>query len=115
MKEKEYAALKEKIQAEAAEKLQALDLVWTLSGGEPAANKRTLPRGEISTLIRNVALSLPATFTVSSINGDISQLKPELPVSKASITKVLKKLQKEGAITLVKQGEGRKSSIFRRI
>lgn len=116
MREPEYRRLRRKIEAEYHEKLNALDMVFRMSGGAPAKdNQGRKSKGAVSQAVRNALPKLTGEFGVREVEKQIKTDDPQSTIKRASISSTLKRMAEDGE-TIVRTGEGRgkRASKYRR-
>ena len=119
MNEREYDRMKKAIEEECRKKLEALDLVWEMSGGalkkKRSITEGGLKRGELRGAITAAVATMTADFKPSDVLLKIrahnqqlaSQIKP------ASLSGTLKRMADAGDIEVVFAGVGKRASLYR--
>lgn len=119
MNEREYNKLKRAIEAEYHRKLEALEMVWRMSGGAfPTDSKPaglTLGRGSTLNAVRSVLEDLQGEFTLRDVAQEITAKDPAFvaTMKRSSISSTLKRLAEKGEIELVAAGSGKRASRYR--
>jgi hypothetical protein len=115
MREREYLRLKRQIEAEYRQKLEALELVWKMSGKVGGRPER-LARVALQQFVR--AFSAEAyddEFTVDDVFRYVRQQTPGVVLNRASLSGILQRFVRNGELELVSRGKGSKPSRYRRI
>jgi len=120
---KEYERLKADAQAEYRRKLEAIETVWKMSGGQNGvtANSPQFARVGKGTLQEAVRAALPnigGEFTLRNVYNQIvlddpllaERIKDRLP----SISSALKRMADDHELVLVEAGSGKRPSKYRR-
>ena len=115
MKEREYRKLRAKIECEYRENLQALDLVFKMSGGDAAevGAATPLPMGELAKAVRGAVDAQGSEFTVRNIEDAILESNPDYrgSINRTSISSALKRLVND--VIVVKQlGRGKRATRY---
>ncbi len=114
MKEKEYLNIKAQIESEYRKKLDALELIWGLSGGGKLStngNGTAHRRGALARQVKTFVDKALGEFSVLDLYKYLSAIEPN--VKQLSIATVLRRMNGK-EIELVKQGTGRAPSMFKR-
>jgi hypothetical protein len=116
MHEREYKRLRAEIEADYRKKLEALDLVWSMSNGATRPGQNISGRGAILLAVRTAVAGLQSTFGPPEVESSIKKNDPALApkIRRASISNVLKKLVDEGTVEVVEKGQGRQASTYRK-
>jgi hypothetical protein len=115
MREREYLRLKRQIEAEYRQKLEALELVWKMSGKVGGRPER-LARVALQQFVR--AFSAEAyddEFTVDDVFRYVRQQTPGVVLNRASLSGILQRFVRNGELELVSRGKGSKPSRYRRM
>jgi hypothetical protein len=116
MREPEYRRLKKKIEAEYREKLNALDMVFRMSGGASPKNGDQGGRkskGAVSQAVRNALPRISGEFGVLEVEKQIKLDDPISSFKRASISSTLKRMAVDGELTCT-PGKGKRASKYRR-
>ena len=114
MREREYLRLKRQIEAEYRQKLEALELVWKMSG-KVAGRPERIARVALQQFVR--AFSAEAyddEFTVDDVFRYVRQQTPGVVLNRASLSGILQRFVRNGELELVSRGKGSKPSRYRR-
>ncbi len=116
MNEREYFKLKQQIQAEYAEKLRALDLIWKMSQQATHRNGGAvgIRRGQLLKSVRDVLALMPSEFSVGDIANLLRERNPDLQPKRSSLSTLLKRLAKAGELGVVQVGRGKRGTTYRR-
>jgi hypothetical protein len=114
MKEREYLQMRAKIKAEFEAKLAALDTTWQMfkpSANDP--NNSPVKKGQLAKLVGDATDKQIRQFTADDIVSEISRFNPGIQIKRASISTVLKRMEKEHKLEIVEQGLGRAATVFK--
>jgi hypothetical protein len=115
MREREYLRLKRQIEAEYRQKLEALELVWKMSG-KVAGRPERIPRVALQQLVRAfLDEAHDGEFTVDEVFKYVRLQTPGVVLNRASLSGVLQRFVRNGELELVSRGKGSKPSRYRRI
>jgi len=115
MREREYLRLKRQIEAEYRQKLEALELVWKMSG-KVAGRPERIARVALQQFVRAfVAEAHDAEFTVDDVFRYVRQQTPGVTLNRASLSGILQRFVRNGELELVSRGKGSKPSRYRRM
>jgi hypothetical protein len=115
MREREYLRLKRQIEAEYRQKLDALELVWKLSG-KVAGRPERIARVALQQLVRAfLDEAHDDEFTVDEVFKSVRQQTPGVVLNRASLSGVLQRFVRNGELELVSRGKGSKPSRYRRM
>jgi hypothetical protein len=118
MREPEYRRLKKKIETEYREKLDALDMVFRMSGGSSPKNGEQggrISKGAVSQAVRRALPRMTGEFGVREIEQQIKIDDPTSVFKRASISSTLKRMaEDEDEIVCTKKGKGKGGSQFRK-
>ena len=118
MNERMYLRLKKQIEDEARRKLEALNTIWEMARTTAKRSDRLPGNGMMAkgALIKAVRQALPAVrgnFTVKNIKEHLESDHPELvPLKRASLSSVLKRLEEAGEVQLVHRGKGKAATLY---
>lgn len=120
MRESEYLKLKQRIEADCRKKLDALDLVWKMSGGSNGKPENHAPsamegrtKGQLVRAVREFIHQASSDFAISDIQAGLRQSHPELgEVRRQSIATALRR---QKGIETVIEGKGRSEGRFRKV
>jgi len=115
MREREYLRLKRQVEAEYRQKMEALELVWKMSGKVVGRPER-IPRSALRQLVR-AFLEDPHDdeFSLDEVFKYVRQQTSGGVVNRASLPGVLRRFVRNGELELVSRGKGSKPSRYRRI
>lgn len=115
MREPEYKRLKRKIEDEYHERIKALDMVFSMSGGTSPKNgvNTRKTKGAVPEAVRKALQKTTGEFTVRDIEQQIKLDDPTSNFKRASISSTLKRLVGY-EITITEEGKGKKGSKYRR-
>jgi len=115
MREREYLRLKRQIEAEYRQKLEALELVWKMSGKVGGRPER-LARVALQQFVRAFfAEAYDDEFTVDDVFRYVRQQTPGVVLNRASLSGILQRFVRNGELELVSRGKGSKPSRYRRM
>jgi len=116
MTEKEYLKLKEKIQAACKRDLEALDRVWSMSGGgQPpkGTEEGSAKKGQLIAAVREAVISLEGQFSLIEVEKALKSYDPSLTLpQRATLTQALSRMGEKGEIEVVSKGKGRAMTIY---
>jgi hypothetical protein len=114
MREREYLRLKRQIEAEYRQKMEALELVWKMSG-KVAGRPERIPRVALQQLVRAfLDEAHDGEFTVDEVFKYVRLQTPGVVLNRASLSGVLQRFVRNGELELVSRGKGSKPSRYRR-
>jgi hypothetical protein len=115
MREREYLRLKRQIEAEYRQKMEALELVWKMSG-KVAGRPERIPRVALQQLVRAfLDEAHDDEFTVDEVFKYVRLQTPGVVLNRASLSGVLQRFVRNGELELVSRGKGSKPSQYRRM
>src|SRR5215468_1558992 len=115
MREREYLRLKRQVEAEYRQKMDALDLVWKMSG-KVVGRPQRIRRVALQQLVRAFLVEARENeFSLDEVLNYVRQQTPAVVVNRASLSGVLQRLVLNGELELVSRGKGSKPSQYRRI
>ena len=115
MREREYLRLKRQIEAEYRQKLEALELVWKMSG-KVAGRPERIARVALQQFVRAFfAEAYDDEFTVDDVFRYVRQQTPGVVLNRASLSGILQRFVRNGELELVSRGKGSKPSRYRRM
>ena len=115
MREREYLRLKRQIEVEYRQKLEALELVWKMSGKVGGRPER-LARVALQQFVRAFfAEAYDDEFTVDDVFRYVRQQTPGVVLNRASLSGILQRFVRNGELELVSRGKGSKPSRYRRM
>jgi len=115
MREREYLRLKRQIEAEYRQKLEALELVWKMSGKVVGRPER-IARVALQQFVRAfLAEAHDDEFTVDAVFRYVRQQTPGVVLNRASLSGILQRFVRNGELELVSRGKGSKPSRYRRM
>ena len=115
MREREYLRLKRQIEAEYRQRLEALELVWKMSGKVGGRPER-LARVALQQFVRAFfAEAYDDEFTVDDVFRYVRQQTPGVVLNRASLSGILQRFVRNGELELVSRGKGSKPSRYRRM
>lgn len=114
MRETEYRKLKQRIEAESREKLEALELVWKMSGGSngksPASESlASKTKGQLVSNLKTFLQAANNDFTITDVQ---SALRPILGVVRRQ--SIATALRRQKNIEVVVAGKGRTEAKYRK-
>jgi hypothetical protein len=116
MREREYLRLKRQIEVEYRQKLEALELVWKMSGKVVAGRPERIARVALQQFLRAfLAEAHDAEFTVDEVFRYVRQQTPGVTLNRASLSGILQRFVRNGELELVSRGKGSKPSRYRRM
>jgi hypothetical protein len=126
MNYREYQRLKADAQGEYRRKIEAIETVWKLSGGEaitPSTNgtksdENGISRGSLQQAVRNAYTYLSGEFTHRDVYNQIvasdpvfaEKIKDKMP----SLSGTLKRMADDKELVLVEAGSGKRASKYRK-
>ena len=115
MREREYLRLKRQIEVEYRQKLEALELVWKMSG-KVAGRPERIARVALQQFVRAfLAEAHDAEFTVDEVFRYVRQQTPGVTLNRASLSGILQRFVRNGELELASRGKGSKPSRYRRM
>jgi Fe2+ or Zn2+ uptake regulation protein len=119
MNQREYTRLKSVAEAEYRRKIEAIETVWKLSGGNRQNGAKLqetgVSNGSLRQAIAEVVLMLSGEFSVRDVQRHLTENSPEFAeVKRPSISSVLKRMASDNEIALVTLGSGKRASSYRR-
>jgi len=126
MNEREYLRLKADAETEYRRKLEAIETVWRMSGGEyskgwkptPSLNGDGLAKGTLQEAARAAIRLLSGDFTLRDVFTAIAKNDPilagKLEDKMPSLSGALKRMADEKELVLVEAGKGKRPSKYRR-
>ena len=119
MNEREYNRLKSEIEADYRKKLDALDLVWKMSGGVSKNGSRgsnaIIPKGSLLKTVRDILPHLQGEFSLHDVEDRIRNVNPGLAATlkRPSLSSALKRLESDHIISISTRGTGKRASKYR--
>lgn len=116
MNYEEYKRLKEAIEKDCKKKLEALEMVWSMSREEPnkQGSSDEHPKRSISDAIRKVVGGMSGEFTADDIVQGLKDHGFEYE-KRVQVTNTLHRLLRKKEIEVAKHGAGRVGSSYRKI
>jgi len=123
MNQREYERLKADALSEYKRKLDAIEMVWRMSGGANQTGassnsflESSVGKGFLSQAIRNALKLLPGEFNIRDVEKQILAIDQALAsrIKRASLSSALKRLEEEKEIVLVEKGKGKRASRYRK-
>jgi len=117
MNEREYDRLKREIEADYRKKIDALELIWELSGGQRkngSVHQSSGIRGSLLKAIQTAVSETNGEFTVRKIEEMIKEKTPEIELKRPSISSSLQRLAEEGEIRVLESGSGKRPTVYAR-
>jgi hypothetical protein len=125
---REYQKLKQEAQAEYRRKIEAIEMVWKLSGGSSASgtvsnptanpNQDSITRGSLQQSVRIATKLLPGAFTARDVYNQIVITDPpfaeKIKSRMGSLSGTLKRLSDEKELVLIEVGSGKRPSKYKR-
>jgi hypothetical protein len=117
----EYNLLRDQIEHDYREKLRALELVWTISQTAAPHNGHSQPRtaeapeaeDALETAARKAIAGLPY-FSIAEIDREIRKASPQMPVRRASLQALIRRLVATGDVVFVEGRRGKPTAIYAR-
>ena len=118
MHEREYNKLSKSIEEEYHKKLDALDLVYKMAGGntQNGRSPRTSGRGaQIKQAVMGVLPGMNGEFNQRDIESKITASFPDIAVGlkRSSLSVALKRIAESGKIQIVEAGKGKRPTKYR--
>ena len=121
MRETEYLKLKQRIESEYRKKLDALELVWKMSGSVNgksfAPSSSTLlegkTKGRLVKAIREFLQTVSGEFAISDVYTALVRTHPEL--GEVRRQPIATALRRQKGIEIVAAGRGRREARFRKV
>lgn len=123
MNKKLYDRLKADAQAEYRRKLEAIETVWKMAGGENGdftheSSSESVGKGALQEAVRDALPHIGGEFTIRTIFNQIQlndpilaeKIKGKLP----SVSSVLKRMTDDKQLILVEAGSGKRASKYKR-
>lgn len=126
MNYKEYGRLKADAEAEYRRKIEAIEMVWKLSGGDAApvpsrngrGNTDGLTRGSLQEAVRKAYRLCVGEFTHRDVYSQIAVIDAEFAAKikdkLASVSGCLMRMVEDQELVLVEAGRGKRPSKYRR-
>jgi hypothetical protein len=118
---REYQRLKLEAEAEYRRKLEAIETVWKLSGGENQSGngqrEQKVGKGDLLRAVKSAAQVLPEGFTLREVEKHIQLSDPALAarIKRPSLSSALKRLAADKQIAVVTTGIGKRASTYRKV
>jgi hypothetical protein len=98
--------------------IEAIETVWKMTGGtrQNGTNDQSVSvgKGALRQAVVDAIQIMPASFTWREVEKQIKSATPDLAIKRASLSSVLKRLEKDKEIILVAVGSGKRPSTYRR-
>ncbi|SRR5258706_14559981 len=120
MNEREYLRLKNVAEAEFRRKIEAIELVWRMTGGTskngPKTGDSSIGKGSLQQAMRYAVDLLAGEFTARDVESQMRANDPAFAanVKRASLSAALKRLADDKKIVLVEVGAGKRPSKYRK-
>jgi hypothetical protein len=119
MNQREYERLKEDAAAEYRRKLEAIEVVWKMTGGAKNGAKEDdspIGKGALQEAIKTALQFISGDFTLRDVEKQIQATNSSFAtkIKRPSLSSALKRMAAEKDITLVEAGIGKRASKFRR-
>ncbi len=117
---REYQRLKTEAEAEYRRKLEAIEMVWKLSGGDTKngsnSQATSIGKGSLQQAIRYALQQMSGEFTLREVEQQMKIHDPVFAakVKRPSISGTLKRLADDREIVVVAPGSGKRASKYRR-
>jgi len=117
---REYQRLKAEAEAEYRRKLEAIEMVWKLSGGDSKNGSNPLEtsigKGSLQQAIRYALQQITSEFTLREVEQQMKIHDPVFAakVKRPSISGALKRMADDKEIVVVAAGSGKRASRYRR-
>jgi hypothetical protein len=113
MHEREYKRIRLAIDAEHKKKLEALDLVYSMSAKNGNAGSSTRVKGDLAKAIVSAVQQIQGIFNVRAVEDVLRAEHPALAAKRATISNTLKRMEGK-EIEQIEKGSGKKASTYRR-
>src|SRR5437879_1070823 len=120
MNQREYERLKGEAAAEYKKKLEAIDLVWRMSGGTSQNGSNPdvghVGKGSLLQAVKQAVQFLTGEFTLRDVEKQIQATDSVFAakIKRPSLSSTLKRLAEDKDIVLVAAGSGKRASKYRR-
>ena len=119
MNQREYEKLKAEAAAEYRRKLEAIEVVWKMTGGtrnDSPSDDTPVNKGALQTAIKEAVQFLTGEFTLRDVEKQIGATNSAFAakIKRASLSSALKRMAEEKEITLVTLGKGKRASKYKR-
>jgi hypothetical protein len=117
---REYQRLKTEAEAEYRRKLEAIEMVWKLSGGDSkngsSPHETSIGKGSLQQAIRYAIPYLTGEFTLREVEQQMKVHDPVFAakVKRPSISGALKRMADDKEIVVVAAGSGKRASKYRK-
>jgi hypothetical protein len=121
MNEREYLRLKTVAEAEYRRKIEAIELVWRMTGGTGKSSQKnvdsSIGKGSLQQAILYAIDLLAGEFTVRDVEDQMRAANPTFAanVKRPSVSAALKRLADEKKIVSVEVGKGKRPSKYKKI
>jgi len=120
LKQKDYLRLRRQIEDKYRADIDALERVWQMAQPPESPAKAETPRIEgLTEAVRGLLRTVPEPFNLRSVIGRLNE-HPDQNIAQAarsrpaSVSTVLKRLEKTGEIRLLEKGSGKRASSYAR-
>ena len=113
MKKSEYLKLKNQIEQEFLKKVEALEMVWEMSGGNDLEGIIPPARGGITVAVKKFVSDSASPFNIFDVENEVKKTKPD--ARRVSVSTVLRRMVQSNEIEIYKSGSGRTPHVFRKI
>jgi hypothetical protein len=119
MNQREYERLKDDAASEYRRKLEAIEVVWKMTGGAnngAKADDSPIGRGALQQAIKTALQFITGDFTLRDVEKQIQATNSGFAakIKRPSLSSALKRMANEKEIVLVEAGMGKRASKFRR-
>jgi hypothetical protein len=114
MREKDYLRLKQQIENEYRQRMEALELVWKMAAKTQRPER--LPRAAVQQFVRSFLDQWNGDqFSLDEVFNYVRQTAPNVVVNRGSLSRVLQRMVSGGELELMSRGTGNRPSRYRRI
>jgi hypothetical protein len=120
MNEREYHRLKTVAEAEYRRKVEAIEMVWRMTGGTSKNGSKAtgipVEKGSLQQAIRYAIDLLMGDFTARDVEDQMRANDPEFAskVKRPSVSAAVKRLADDKKIVLIQVGKGKRPSKYRK-
>lgn len=118
MTEREYNKLKQQLEDDYREKLQAVETVWVMSNSLAGnGTGKRVTKGELVHAVESALENLPQQFTVADLERHLLDTNPELAkaTQRSSMSGCLRRLSEDGAIAIAEAGKGKRATRYEKV
>ena len=120
MNQREYEKLKAEAAAEYRRKLEAIEVVWKMTGGlsknGTSTDETPIGKGSLQQAVKHALQFITAEFTLRDVEKQIQATDSAFAakIKRPSLSSTLKRLATDKEIVLVAAGSGKRASRYRR-